>query len=207
MKRRDRHSIGRAATIGFAAVLALAGALTGCGSGQSAGVSASDGPAPTSLSTFMWLSPGPAATEWSVVRLRSGAALARPPGWRSVHTDPGTASFALLDRHRVIVAYLNATPRQGSETLANWASFRVHHNADEGSRNVRTLAAARGLRFRSGPGSCVIDQYRTSARSYREIACLVAGRGRATVIVGAATAALWSRQAPVIERAVSTFIG
>jgi hypothetical protein len=126
-----------------------------------------------------------------------------------VRTDPDTASFALLDPHRAIVAYLNATPRQGNESLANWPSFRVHHNTEEGSRDVRTLAAARDLRFRSGPGSCVIDQYRTSARSYREIACLVAGRGRAgaTVIVAAATPALWAREAPVIERAISAFIG
>jgi hypothetical protein len=124
-----------------------------------------------------------------------------------VRTDAGTASFALLGPNRAIVAYLNATPRQGAETLANWPSFRVHHNAEEGSRDIRRLAAARGLRFRSGPGSCVIDQYRTSARSYREIACLVAGRGRATVIVAAATPARWSREAPVMERAISAFIG
>jgi hypothetical protein len=124
-----------------------------------------------------------------------------------VRTDAGTASFALLGPNRAIVAYLNATPRQGAETLANWPSFRVHHNAEEGSRDIRRLAAARGLRFRSGPGSCVIDQYRTSARSYREIACLVAGRGRTTVIVAAATPALWSREAPVLERAISAFIG
>jgi hypothetical protein len=124
-----------------------------------------------------------------------------------VRTDPGTASFALRGPNRAIVAYLNATPSQGTEALANWPSFRVHHNAEEGSRDIRRLAAARGLRFRSGPGSCVIDQYRTSARSYREIACLVAGRGRTTVIVAAATPALWSREAPVLERAISAFIG
>ena len=61
-------------------------------------------------------------------------------------------------------------------------------------------------RFRSGPGSCVIDQYRTSARSYREIACLVTGPHRATVIVGATTPGLWPREAPVIERAISAFV-
>ena len=155
---------------------------------------------------FAWLNPAPAGTGWRVVALRSGAALARPPGWRSVRTDRGTASFALLGPDRAIVAYLNATPRQGAETLANWPNFRVRHNAQEGSRDIHTLAAARGLRFRSGPGSCVIDQYRTTARSYREIACLVAGPGRATVIVAAATPALWPREAPVIEHAISAFI-
>jgi hypothetical protein len=203
MNRRGRHSTRRAAAIGFA----VAVALTGCGSSHSAGVSATAGSAPASASPFAWLRPGPAAAAWSVAHLRSGAALVQPSGWRPVRTDPDTASFALLAPNGAIVAYLNATPRQGSETLANWPSFRVDHNAKEGSRGVRTLAAARGLRFRSGPGSCVIDQYRTSARSYREIACLVAGRGSATVIVAAATPALWPREAPVIERAISAFIG
>jgi hypothetical protein len=205
MNRRGRHPTLRAATIGFA----VAVALTGCGGGHPAGVSATTGPASASTSPFAWLRPTPAATTWRVVHLRSGAALAQPPGWRPVRTDTdtGTASFARLGPNRAIVAYLNATPRQGTETLANWPTFRVHHNAEEGSRDIRTLAAARGLRFRSGPGSCVIDQYRTSARSYREIACLVAGHGRATVIVAAATPALWPREAPVIERAISAFVG
>jgi hypothetical protein len=203
MNRRGRHPTRRAATIGFA----VAAALAGCGGSHATGVSATARSTPASAPPFAWLRPGPAAAAWRVAHLRSGAALARPPGWRPVRTDPGTASFALRGRNRAIVAYLNATPRQGTETLANWPSFRVHHNAEEGSRDIRTLAAARGLRFRSGPGSCVIDQYRTSARSYREIACLVAGRGRATVIVAAATPELWPREAPVIERAVSAFIG
>jgi hypothetical protein len=203
MNRRGRHPTLQAATIGFA----VAVALTGCGGVHPAGGSATAGSVPASASPFAWLRPAPAAAAWRVAHLRSGAALAQPPGWRPVRSDTGTASFALLDSNRAIVAYLNATPRQGTETLANWPSFRVHHNAEEGSRDIRTLAAARGLRFRSGPGSCVIDQYRTSARSYREIACLVAGHGRATVIVAAATPALWPRQAQVIERAISAFVG
>jgi hypothetical protein len=203
MNRRGRHPTLWSTTVGFA----VAVALTGCGGGHSPGVSAATGPASASASPFAWLRPAPAAAAWRVAHLRSGAALAQPPGWRPVRTDAGTASFALLGRNRAIVAYLNATPRQGTETLANWQSFRVHHNAEEGSRDIRTLAAARGLRFRSGPGSCVIDQYRTRARSYREIACIVAGQGRASVIVAAATPALWPREAPVIERAISAFVG
>ena len=202
MYRRGRHSTRQAAVFGIAVAVVLAG----CGGGHSAAVSATAGSAPASAAPFGWLRPGPAAPAWRVAHLRSGAALAQPPGWRPVRTDAGTASFALLGPNRAVVAYLNATPRQGTETLANWPSFRVHHNAEEGSRDVRTLATARGLRFRSGPGSCVIDQDRTSARSYREIACLVAGRGRATVVVAAATPALWSREAPVMQRAISAFV-
>ena len=157
------------------AALAFALALAGCGGGHSDGLPATAGPARTTTPPFAWLAPGPAGAAWRVAPLPSGAALAQPPGWQPVRTDPGTASFALLAPSRAIVAYLNATPRQGTETLANWPSFRIHHNTEEGSRDVRALAAARGLRFRSGRGSCVIDQYRTSARAYREIACLVPG--------------------------------
>jgi hypothetical protein len=66
------------------------------------------------------------------------------------------------------------------------------HGVELGADCVSVRGAASVLRFRSGPGSCVIDQYRTSARSYREIACLVTGRSRAgaTVVVPAATPAL-----------------
>ena len=181
-------------------------ALTGCGGSGPAGPSRTARSAPAGSSPFAWLAPGPAGGAWRAVTLPSGAALPRPPGWRPLRSDAGTASFAMRSPTGAIVAYLNATPRQGAETPANWASFRVHHNAEEGSRNIRRIAAARGLRFRSGPGSCVIDQYRTSARSYREIACLVTGPHRATVIVGATTPGLWPREAPVIERAISAFV-
>lgn len=204
MNPRSQNPIGQAAPV--ALVVALAVALAGCGGSHSSDVATSAERAPANAAPFAWLAPRPTGPAWKVVRLRFGAALAQPPGWRPVRTDSGTASFARLDRNRAIVAYLNATPRQGSESLANWPSFRVHHNAEEGSRDIRTLAAARGLRFRSGSGSCVIDQYRTSARSYREIACLVAGPGRATVVVGAATPALWPHEASVIERAISAFL-
>jgi hypothetical protein len=171
----------------------VAAAFVGCGGGHA-------------TTPFAWLAPGPAGAAWRVVPLPSGAALAEPPGWRTVRADPGAASFAVLDRHRAILAYLNATPRQGAETLTNWPGFRTRHNAQEGSRDIRTIAAARRLRFRSGRGSCVIDQYRTTVRAYREIACLVAAPGRATVVVGAATPRLWSHEAPVIERAISSFL-
>jgi len=202
MTRPVRHPV-RQLAIAVAALVAVT--LTACGTGNPAGHSTTAPSAPSSASPFAWLAPAAVGGAWRIVRLPSGAELARPPGWRPVHSDSGTASFAVRGPSGAIVAYLNATPRQGAETPANWATFRVHHNADEGSRDIRTLAAARGLRFRSGPGSCVIDQYRTSARAYREIACLVAAPGRATVVVGAATPGLWAREAPVIERAISAF--
>jgi hypothetical protein len=105
----------------------------------------------------------------------------------------------------VIVGYLNATPQQADESLPNWATFRPHHNAHEGDRHVRVLAAARDLPFRSGRASCVIDTYRTSRAPYREIACLVQGARRSTVIVAAATMAAWPRERAQLERAVQAF--
>jgi hypothetical protein len=155
---------------------------------------------------FNWLRPGPPPAGWKVARLPAGSAtLAYPPGWRAIHTDPGTASVALTDARHRIVGYLNATPRQGAETLANWARFRTAHIREEGSRRVRTDAAATGLQFRSGHGSCVMDDYRNGVTSYREVACLVSGARATTVIVGAAPAGQWARRAHTIESAITSF--
>ncbi len=60
--------------------------------------------------------------------------MAYPPGWRTIKTDPGTVSGALLGSHGLIRGYLNATPKSGAETLANWARFRPAHNGEEGGR-------------------------------------------------------------------------
>jgi hypothetical protein len=42
--------------------------------------------------------------------------------------------------------------------------------------------------------------------AYREIACLVAGPDSSAVVVAAAPAELWHRQAGTLHRAVSSFI-
>jgi hypothetical protein len=142
---------------------------------------------------------------WKLARLPSGnATFAYPRTWRPIRTDPGTASVALVDHARSIRGYLNLTPRQGTETLANWSSFRIEHLADEGSRDVRLVASAHGLVFRSGRGTCVIDSYRTSRARYREIACLVAGTRTSSVVVGAAPSTTWTQQAGTIERAIAS---
>jgi hypothetical protein len=114
-------------------------------------------------------------------------------------------SAALLGQHGRIRGYLNATPRQGAETLANWAHFRTAHNRHEGDFGLVTEAAGRGLRFRTGSGSCVIDRYATSSARYREIACLVRGSRASTVVVGAALPRDWTRLAPQIERSIASF--
>jgi hypothetical protein len=142
---------------------------------------------------------------WKLARLPSGnATFAYPRTWRPIRTDPGTASVALLGHAGNIRAYLNLTPRQGTETLANWPSFRIEHLTDEGSTGVRLVASAHGLVFRSARGTCVIDSYRTSRARYREIACLVAGTRTSSVVVGAAPSKTWAQQTGAIERAIAS---
>jgi hypothetical protein len=189
------------ATAGLVAIAAAAVVLfvgVGVGGGGQSGHRHASGP-------FAWLHPAPPPAGWKVAR-SSGGALAYPPGWRPIKTDPGTASVALLGAGGRFDAYLNATPKQGPETLANWSRFRQDHNRDEGDRSVRPVAAANDLSFRSGHGSCVIDSYRTSKAAYREIACLVAGPSSSAVVVAAAPTALWNDQAATLERAVSSFV-
>ena len=194
------------AVVAMLAMLAAAG----CGGGYSAGSSRSTtAPQATSQArAFAWLRPSPAPRAWHMSQLPSGVArLAYPPDWRPIRSDPGTVSAAVRSMRGRIDGYLNATPRQGAETLSNWASFRVDHNRDEGDVNVKPIASATNLRFRGGHGSCVIDTYTSSTgRSYREVACIVAGAQATTVVVGAAPPAQWSRQGPALERAISSFL-
>ena len=194
METSDRKIDGsRRLLVVAAAIAAILAAWCG-------GAASADRQAPA----FRWLHPRPAPSGWKVARLPSGAAtFAHPSTWRPIRTDPGTASVALLGEGRSIRGYLNATPRQGAETLANWPRFRIEHLGDEGSTDVRLIASAHGLSFRSGHGACVIDSYRTSRARYREIACLVAGTRTRSVIVGAAPSSTWAQQAETIERAIA----
>jgi hypothetical protein len=166
-----------------------------------------DGSASVNAQTpaFRWLHRQHPPRGWKLARLPSGGAtFAYPSTWRPIRTDPGTASVALIGNAGSIRGYLNATPRQGTETLANWPSFRIQHLREEGSTDVRGIASAHGLAFRSGRGSCVIDSYRTSRARYREIACLVAGTHTSSVVLGAAPSKTWAQQAKTIERAISS---
>jgi hypothetical protein len=199
METSDRMIDGSRRLLLVAAAIA---AILGVWGGAAAGSASVNGQAPA----FRWLHPRPAPSGWKVARLPSGAAtFAYPRTWRPIRTDPGTASVALIGRGRSIRGYLNATPRQGTETLANWPSFRIQHlREEESSKDVRLIASAHGLRFRSGRGSCVIDTYRTSRTRYREIACLVAGTRTSSVLVGAAPSTTWAQQAETIERAIAS---
>ena len=190
---------------GLRRLLAVAATITAI-LGVWDGVARASAPVNGQAPAFRWLQPVHPLRGWKVARLPSGAAtFAYPRSWRTIRTDPGTVSVALIGRGHLIRGYLNATPRQGSETLANWPSFRIEHLRDEESpKDVRLIAAAHGLRFRSGTGSCVIDSYRTSRTRYREIACLVAGTRTSSVIVGAAPGKTWGQQVETIERAIAS---
>jgi hypothetical protein len=186
-----------------AAALVAMLALAGCGGAARQ----YDGHAGGAPARFAWLRPAAAPADWKIGRLPSGtAAVGYPPGWHSIRTDPGTFAAALFGAHDRIRGYLNATPRSGAETLANWNSFRPAHNGEEGDRMVISEASASGLRFRSGTGSCVIDRYATTTDArYREIACIVRGARGTAVVVAAARPADWTQLAPQLERAVASF--
>jgi hypothetical protein len=190
---RTRAVIGLAAAAAGVAALIIALAAAG-------------GPSPRRASAaFAWLQPASPPASWRVARTPDGAALAYPPGWTAIKTDPGTASVALRGPGERIDGYLNVTPKQGAETLANWSRFRPQKNREEGARNVRLLAATRDAHFRFARGSCVIDSYTTSAATYQEIACLVSGPRSSDVVVAAAPARLWQERSAALERAVSSF--
>jgi hypothetical protein len=194
-------AMARSSRLGFTIVAALASAATlaACGSGSQPDANRSQ--------AFAWLRPSAAPRAWHTSPLPDGAArLAYPLRWRSIRTDPGTVSAAVRTKAGGIAGYLNATPQQGAETVANWSGFRLDHNGDEGDVNVKPVASATDLRFRGAQGSCVIDTYTSSTgQAYREIACIVAGARATTVVVGASPPAQWQRQGPAIERAISSF--
>ena len=156
---------------------------------------------------FPPLHPAAAPAGWPRAALPGGdAVLSYPPSLHPLSGDAGTVSAARTGPGGGFQLYLNATPRQGPETLAHWAGFRLRFlRAD--SAAARLDAAARGVRFRGGTGSCVIDDYLTKigAHHFEEIACLVRGRTSASVIVGAAPAALWAKAGPLLLRAVAAY--
>jgi hypothetical protein len=184
----------------LAAALVLAVVL-----GSVALSSGRESPTNTGARSFAWLHPERQPPGWRLAVTGSRAALAYPPSWRQIRTDPGTVSVAPAGARGAFSGYLNATPRSGEETLANWSRFRVAHIAAEGALHARLEAAATGLYFRSARGSCVIDSYSTTKARFREIACIVAGARATTVVVAAAPVADWAQQVGALRRAVASF--
>ena len=158
---------------------------------------------------FPALHPAAAPAGWPHDALPNGTAvLSYPPSLRRVAGDTDAVSAARFGPGGAFQLYLNATPRQGSERLRGWAAFRLRLLRSDDAASARQDAAAEGVQFRGGTGSCVIDDYRTRIGShhYQEIACLVRGRTSASVIVAAAPAARWAQARPLLFRAVAAYL-
>ena len=136
------------------------------------------------------------------------AVLSYPPSLRPVQSDKDAASVARLSPTGAYLLYLNVTPRQGDETLGNWATFRLKLLQEDDASSAHEVSAARGVRFRGGTGSCVMDDYitRIGAHHYEEIACLAQGQTGASVVVAAALASQWAKARPMLEQAVAAYV-
>ena len=190
--RRGRYALAAIAATGIA-VAVVAFALPGRSPGHG----------------FPALHPAAAPTRWPHAALPNGTAvLSYPPSLRPLAGDTDAVSVARLGPGGVFQLYLNATPRQGSERLQGWAAFRLRLLRSDDATSARQDAAAEGVQFRGGTGSCVIDDYitRIGGHHYEEVACLVQGRTSASVIVGAAAAARWVRARPLLFRAVAAYL-
>jgi len=156
---------------------------------------------------FRWLAPAPAPNGWKHISIPSGdAVLSYPPSLAPIHADSTSVSVAKRDKSGTIHVYLNSTPQQGTESLSNWTHYRISHNRIV-SDAVHQDAAGVGLHLLGAKASCVIDDYlsRVHVHHYREIACLVQGRTKASVIVAAALESDWTRAAPLLKRAISAY--
>jgi hypothetical protein len=150
----------------------------------------------------------PAPAGWPELTLPNGTAvLSYPPSLHPVSGDHDAVSAAMLSPAGTYLLYLNATPRQGAENLRNWAGYRLRVLTSDDASFAHRDAAATGLRFRGGIGSCVIDSYVTRIRAHHfsEIACLVKGRTSESVVVATAPTAQWPRARPLLERAVAAY--
>ena len=188
--RRGRHAL---AAIAALAITAVAFTLPGRSPGRA----------------FPELHPVAAPAGWPHLTLPDGAAvLSYPPTLHRIAGDTDAVSAGRLSPARAFQLYLNATPRQGTERLQDWAASRVKLLRSDDAAWARQDAAARGVQFRGGTGSCVIDDYltRIGAHHYEEIACLVQGRTSASVIVAAAPAARWAQERPLLLRAVAAYL-
>jgi hypothetical protein len=162
-----------------------------------------------STGPFAWFAPGPAPSSWTRAPLPSGEAVVfYPKLLHAIKADPGAVSAAQIDRTGHFLAYVNVTPHEGTESLANWVDYRLDHVRDEEiPSSVRKVAVRHHLQFRGGTGTCLIDEYTTVPKHhrYREIACFVKGTGAGEVIIAAAPPSEWKRVGPILQQAVSSF--
>ena len=158
---------------------------------------------------FPPLVPAAAPALWPHLTLPNGTAvLSYPPSLHQLAGDTDAVSAARRGPGGAFRLYLNATPRQASERLRGWAAFRLRLLRSDDAASARQDAAAEGVKFRGGTGSCVIDDYvtRIGGHHYQEVACLVQGRTSASVIVAAAPSATWAQARPLLFRAVAAYL-
>ena len=172
--------------------------------------SSANGPEPTvkSAPPVRALAARHAPAAWHTANLLGGqVVLAYPPAMHLVASDRGTVSAAQFTAAGGYLIYLNATPKQSTETLRNWPGFRIEHLKKENAVTARLLAVSRGVRFLGGTGTCVVDDYVTKIKSnhYTELACFVRGQTTASVIVAAAPTARWPSASAVLMRAVAAY--
>jgi hypothetical protein len=159
--------------------------------------------------TFPRIVPAAAPAGWPHLTLPNRTAvLSYPPSLQRLASDNDAVSAARLSPGGTVQLYLNATPRQGTERLRDWAALRLMLLRSDDASSANEQAAAQGVRFRGGTGSCVIDDYvtRIGEHHYQEIACLVQGRTGASVIVAAAPAATWAQARPLLFRSVAAYL-
>ena len=191
--RRGRYALAMIAAAAAITVAVVAFALPGGSPGRA----------------FPSLVPAAAPAGWPHLTLPDGTAvLSYPPSLRRVAGDKDAVSAARLSPGGTYQLYLNATPRQGAERLRQWAAFRLSLLRSDDAASAHEVAAAEGVKFRGGTGSCVIDNYvtRIGGHHYEEIACLVQGQAGASVIVAAAPTAAWVRARPLLLRAVAAYL-
>jgi hypothetical protein len=182
-------------------------ALAVCGTAALA-VAVAIAPSAASASPFAWLTPTAAPASWKQITLPTKiAVLSIPPQLHTAQADANAVSADQKDSHGHFLAYVNATPKQGSESLTNWPSFRAEHLRDESAVSVKSIATAKDVPFRGGRGSCLMDVYVTKVKhnAYREIACYVQGRTGGSVIIAAAPPSQWAKVGPVLERVVAAY--
>jgi hypothetical protein len=155
---------------------------------------------------FRWFAAAPAPAPWRHHATPSGTGILSYPATFVAGNDPDGVARERRDRHGTVLVYLDATPKQGTERLSDWPSYRIGIIRRE-SDDVHEDGHAFGLPFRGGTGSCVLDNYRTRVENhrYREIACLVQGRRHASVLIAAALESAWARAAKTLERAVDAY--
>ncbi len=157
---------------------------------------------------FAWLASTAPPTTWTRLTLPAGlGSLSVPPGFRAVPGDPGTASLALLGSDGTYLGYLNVTPRQGDERLANWAGSRLAHLRGDETISATQDGAVQSVQTENTMRSCVTDDYVTEVghHHFHEVACLVMTTSAASVVVAATPsgdpAHLWVQ----LERAVAAY--